>query len=356
MKNYLILVIFFLGLSCSSSALASQNIFYVLRYHASDRLSTPSDSFKSLSKNYKKIDILIPQAFVINEEGELSKEVEPEILDFAEKHALKIMPLVTNTQFSSTVAHQFLLNEAAQNKAIDALVKICQEKHFYGVQLDFEMVRSSDRDLLTHFYNLAAEKMHQHGFKISYAIAPIVTENPDTLFLKKIYENWEGAYDLKALGKTADFVTIMAYNQHGGPTTPGPTASLPWVRQTLTLVLKDIPPSKVSLGLADYSMHWYTGPERLSSTEHLGVRARALSYEKANQLVHDNKLKLSWDSEAAVDYVIYLHQWLNEYLFLEDAKSFAARERLVKKYKLHGVSVFDLGTEDPGIWRVLRGH
>ena len=38
---------------------------------------------------------------------------------------------------------------------------------------------------------------------------------------------------------------------------------------------------------------------------------------------------------------------------IEDAKSFAAKLALVKKFHLRGISVFRLGIEDAGIWPVL---
>ena len=42
------------------------------------------------------------------------------------------------------------------------------------------------------------------------------------------------------------------------------------------------------------------------------------------------------------------------YLFVEDARSFAAKLELMKKLKLRGFSVWVLGPEDPGIWAQLK--
>lgn len=355
MRKKLNFYLFFLLLLTSYSSLcfSAENVFYILRYNTPDRMTTTLDTRASLKKNYKKIDILIPQAYNINEFGKVNKEIEPAILNFATKHSMKIMPLVTNTQFSREIAHQFLSDTAAQTKALETLVNICKKNNFYGLQLDFEMISLNDRDALTRFYTLAANELHKNGLVISFAIAPVVTDKSSSLFLKKIYENWEGAYDLNALGKIADFISIMAYNQHGGSTTPGPTASLPWVRETLTYALKYIPSNKISIGIADFSTHWYTGSTKINDVEKITVKMRAISYESAMALVHHHNEKLIWDDQSAVFYMIFLNHWLNEYLFLEDAQSFSAKYNLVQQYKLRGVSVFDLGTEDPGIWKII---
>ncbi len=329
---------------------ASENVFYVLRHHTSDRMCTFEDSMNSLKKNYRKIDILIPQAYHINETGLVTGEIEPDIFNFATQHKMKIMPLITNSQFDKKIAHEFLSNPDAINKAISSLIALCRENNFYGVQLDFEMIAKEDRDLLTHFYQQAANQLHKNGYKVSFAIAPITTDTPHSLFQKKLLENWEAAYDFKQLGKAADFVSIMAYNQHGIGTTPGPSATEPWTNQVVKYALKYIPANKISIGIPDFSMYWYTGK---SSSGKIAVRIRAMDFTSAMKLIHHNKSRLVWDNNAKIYYSIFSRDDLNEYIFVEDIKSFKAKYALIKKYHLRGISVFDLGTEDSRIWEVM---
>ena len=283
----------------------------------------------------------------------MNKEVEPEILTFAQAHSMKIMPLVTNTQFNKAFAHQFLSDTQAQMKAINRLLELCHANHFYGLQLDFEMIKLDDRDALSHFYELAADKLHNAGYKISFAVAPVVTDKPISLFYKKVFQNWEGAYDLKVLGKAGDFISIMAYNQHGGSTTPGATASLEWVKQTVIYALQFVPANKISIGIAAYSTHWYTGQRKINGEEKIAVKMRGINHENAENIIKRNHVTLVWDRQAAVYYGIFVNNWLNEYIFLEDSHSFKKKLRLVKDYQLHGISVFDLGTEDPKIWEQI---
>jgi spore germination protein YaaH len=351
--RFLEVFLFFLLSIYTPFCFATENVFYVLRYHSQDRMSLPINTFMSLKNNYKKIDILIPQAYNINEWGVVDGEIEPDILKFAVQHSMKIMPLVTNRKFSKEIAHSFLSNIDAQTKALETIINICKQNHFYGIQLDFEMINIKDRDALTHFYVLAANELHKNGLLVSFAIAPIVTDKPNSLFLKKIYENWEGAYDLKTLGKAADFVSIMAYNQHGGPTTPGPTATLPWARQAVRYALQYIPSNKISVGIPDFSTHWFTGSAKVNQTEKVSIQMRGINYEKALTLTHQYNEKMIWDKKSSIFYVIFYKHSLNEYLFIENAKSFYLKYKLVKEYKLRGISVFDLGTEDPHIWTFL---
>lgn len=343
---------FFLYFVCSAWCFASENIFYVLRFKTSDRMSPPIDTLTSLKKHFEKITILIPQAYNINATGIVNGEIEPDILDFALQHSMKIMPLITNTQFNKEVAHRFLYDALAQAKALKTIITFCKKNHFYGVQLDFEMVNIKDRDALTHFYEYAANELHKNGFSISFAVAPVVSDKLNSsYFLKKIYTNWEGAFDLKKLGKVADFVSIMAYNQHGGTTTPGPTASWEWTNQVVKYAMQYIPPQKISIGIPDYSTHWYTGSNADSGK--IIVQSKGINFDECINFIHQHKATLQWDEKSKLYFSIFLHDWLNEYIFIEDIKSFTAKYALVKKYQLRGISVFDLGTEDPRIWEIL---
>ena len=262
------------------------------------------------------------------------------------------MPLVTNVSFSKAKAHQFLSDLEAQKKALDALLNLLDQYHFIGAQFDFEMIALDDRDKLSQFYKLAADTLHQKKYLVSFAVSPTVTDDVTlSSFTKKVYENWEGAYDFKAIGAAGDFISIMAYNQHGVATTPGPTASYTWTEAAVKYALKFVPAKKISLGLPDYSTHWYTGANK--ETGKITVMSSAMSYSDAERLLKSFHAHTLWDKQEKINYAMFERFWLNEYMFFEDAKSFAAKYSLVKKYHLRGVSVFDLGTEDERVWSTL---
>lgn len=331
---------------------AMENLFYILHNDATDRISPPESALQSLTQHAKSLDMLVSQAYQIDQNGMIWGKVDPDVIAAAKQNHFKLLALVTNTQFDTAKAHQFLLNPQAQASAIQALLKACLTQHFAGVQMDFEMIHLKDRDLLTAFYQAVANAFHAKGLIVSYAVAPVVDASPQSsYFLKRVYENWEGAYDLKALSGSADFISVMAYNQHGGKTTPGSTASLPWVEKTIQYTLQYVPAEKISLGIPSYSTYWYTGREPNSNK--ISEQSAGISYEKLHFLLRQFHTSLQWDEKNHIHYAIFDHDWLNEYLFAEDAQSFADKVALAKKYHLRGISVFDLGSEDPGIWKEL---
>lgn len=336
-----------------TKASAFETAFYTLRDHADDRVAPWSTSLQDIKKYHHKISMIIPQTYIVRANGDIGGNTDDIIDTIAAQHHVKIMPLVTNTLFDASLAHQFLNDPSAQTKAINTLVANCKTHHFDGLQFDFEMIAISDRDALTAFFKQAAEALHQNGLRISFAVAPITSSHPSSYFQKRLNEHWEGAYDLKAIARFADFISIMAYDQHASGTTPGGTANFDWVNQVVANALASIPANKISLGIPSYSTHWYLGKDNSKQGEHTHINMDALSHADAMTLLKQQHAKLLWDANAKINYAIFTRDWLNEYLFLENEKSFVFKISLVKKYHLRGISFFDLGSEDPRIWEWL---
>jgi spore germination protein len=67
-----------------------------------------------------------------------------------------------------------------------------------------------------------------------------------------------GAYDLRALAQPARLL-VLAWNQHGPSSKPGPVASLAFWKQTLRTVLRAAPRSRVLMGVPTWGWQW-NGP------------------------------------------------------------------------------------------------
>jgi spore germination protein YaaH len=333
------------------AAQAMENVFYVLHGQQPTEQALPL-----IQKHHQSINILISQAYHIDKKGEVTGFINPEIIAIAKDNKIKLMAMVTNSMFDKDVIHAFLASTDAQQKALQMLLNLCLQQNLYGIQFDFEMVPFEDRQALTNFYQIAADYFHKNHLVVSFAVAPVV-ENQKNLsaYQKKTYEMWAGAYDLAALGKSADFVTFMTYDQHLGLVAPGPAAGTPWVEAVIKNALKYIPANKVSLGIPTYSTFWYTGPTPGDANK-IRMQTESIPYGKAVKILNDKKAHLQWNAHHQVNFAMYEYHWLNGFIFFENAKSFKAKLALVKKYHLRGISVFRLGIEDPKIWNVLKSQ
>lgn len=61
-----------------------------------------------------------------------------------------------------------------------------------------------------------------------------------------------------------------------------------------------------------------------------------------------------WDDTQKIPYAMFNVASYNQYIFAENARSFAEKLRLINQYHLLGFSVWRLGAQDPRIWNEIK--
>lgn len=316
------------------------------------------NAFKSFKDHIDQITVVSPKAYDVDENGTVWGGVDPRVIKLAREHNVKVMPLLKNRGFDQELLHKLLSDSVAVGRMVRTLVHLCTENKYMGIQFDFENLNMLDRNLYTAMCRRAAQALHQHGFELSLAVVHKPEQDPGTTaYLAWLYENWREGYDLKKLAKIVDFISVMTYSQHTGRTTPGPVAALPWVEKVVKYFLKYVPPEKLSLGIPLYSEHWYTAydaPPSTVSGKYAHSTSKTLSYGEVEALLDSYNAKAVWDDTDEVNYAVLNNDGVFEYLYIEDARSFAAKFDIMKKYHLRGFSAWVIGDEDPGIWKLLK--
>lgn len=339
-------------LSLSFSVKAMEVLGYTLR---NDSVSNLTDGNiarqnKSITDHIHKINIIAQQAYQVDDKGILWGSVDPWLIGFAKQNNVKLMPLVTNALFDNVATNKFLHNPAAEKHAIEEMVAVCNKNHYAGLQIDFEHIFLKDKNAYSQFFENVAKALHKNGFLASATIVPRLTDRAPTSYAgKRALERWNGVYDYTALGKAADFVTLMAYDQHGAWSTPGSPSEPGWEKKIIVFALKHIPAHKISLGIPVHSSYWYTdfGGKKAHVSE------SSLTYSEMHYLLQEHHAAIKWNKKKNVPYAIFSSHHLNQYVFPENVATFKIQWALAKKYNLRGVSLWRLGDEDPGIWRVI---
>ncbi|HKG91583.1 MAG TPA: glycosyl hydrolase family 18 protein [Gemmatimonadaceae bacterium] len=312
------------------------------------------DSYESFVRHADRISVVAPGAYRVDSLGIVWGEVDRRVLELAKARGVKVMPLLVNEGFHQPSLRKLLADTAARARATRSMAELCRSQGYWGWQFDIENVSIQDRDRLTAWYTEAADALHRAGCTISIAVVHRPGEEAGALpYHRFLFDSWRAGYDLAALGRVGDFVTIMSYSQHTRRTPPGPQAGLPWMRDVADYFLRYVPPEKLSLGIATQSMHWFTRedntlPERARSW------AEAISHRWATGLAERYGAKLQWDDRQGVTYGFYENGGTFEWLFVEDARSFQLRLALAREKRLRGISVWVLGPEDERIWEALK--
>jgi spore germination protein YaaH len=118
------------------------------------------------------------------------------------------------------------------------------------------------------------------------------------------------------------------------------------------LVRLGIDPAKVSFGIPTYSDHWYA---TYSDKKGPHSTRDEITYREVQDLLDRQQITPQWMASMGVDYAYWPGpNGVFEWLFIENARSFSEKLKLVRQYHFRGFSAWVLGHEDPGIWEVLR--
>jgi len=297
-----------------------------------------------------RIAIVSPQVFFFDSLGNISGHVDPRMVAAARERHVQLVPLVMNPGFNQALMHRILVTPDVRQHAVERLASLCRDNQFAGIQFDIENVHVSDRDSLTAFMRASATALHAVHCTVSAAVVPRMSDDRGpTTYHQWIFDNWRGVYDYKALADALDFLSYMTYAQHTGGSTVGPVAGYPWMEDCLRFVLaQGVPPEKISLGIPSYSDYWYPAYDTTAGAR---MRGGDVSYARVTELVAKFGLVPVWDDREKAATASWSNAGVYEHLWIEDARAFAAKLELVRKYKLRGYSVWVLGSEDPAVWR-----
>jgi spore germination protein YaaH len=317
-------------------------------------LTSRETSVQSFLAHADRISIVAPQTFSMDSNGVVWGSVDERVMATAKAKGIRVIPLIVNEGFDQPEFHRFLASPTARARAVGNIAALCHDNGYAGIQFDFENVHVVDRDAFSAFTRDAAAALHGVGCSLSVAVVPRTSDFPGpTSYHKWIFDYWRGVYDYRALAEAADFLSLMTYDEHTHRTPPGPVAGVPWMERVVEFLLKQgVPPSRISLGIPSYSDWWYPAYDPKTGA---AVSGRQLPYPDAMGVLARNGVKPVWDPTQQVSWAFWQDDGINQFVFLEDARSFQAKLKLVKKFGLRGYSVWVLGSEDPAIWSLVRG-
>lgn len=281
------------------------------------------------------VNTLSPRWYYVGAQGAVSDSTDPSLITWAKKHNKQIWAMVGNRS-DQEATHQMLSSTAARNTAINQLAAVVSKYGLAGLNIDFENVKPDDREYLTAFITLLAQKLKSLNVKLSIDVSP------------DLGTDWTEAFDYAALGKRVDYIVLMGYDEHyGGSRLPGANASLPYDRKAVTTLLKVVPSQKVILALPFYNRDWsLMSNGTVSSSEYI-------SLPEQNQLITRYDMKPVWNTTLGQYVASYYKSSIKHIIWFEDGRSLIAKYNLAVQKQLAGVAYWYVGGESSDIWTSL---
>ena len=281
------------------------------------------------------LDVVSPTSFQVTaEDGTIKNKADAKYIEWAHNNGYKVWALFSNNFGDIEKASAFLRNTDARDNAIRQLLAFSALYKLDGINIDFEELPDNDRDYLTQFVKEASVLFREQGLVVSVDI------------------NTKACYDREALAECADYIALMAYDQHwAGGKTAGSVAEIPWVEDTVERFLKTIPAEKLILGIPFYTRLW---TEEKAADGTVKLSSQALSMNSARKAVNENNANVVWDENSNQFYAEYIKDGNKCMLWLEDSNSVDLRTSLVQKLNLAGAAAWRKDYETDDIWNTIN--
>ena len=258
---------------------------------------------------------------------------DPNALKKMRAHVKMVVPTISCSD--GPISDSVLKDPAKRALQISRIVSKTKAFDYDGIDIDYENLPADDRDVFSQFTRELSAALHKEGKKLVVTVNAKTDEPGD----------WTGAqsHDYAAIGAAADYVRVMAYDQHYAGGAPGPVAGIVWVEQVIKFSLSKIPKEKIVLGIPAYGYDWPSAG-RGQSVVHDEAAAKSLA----------NQAPVQWDEGSASSFFTYSDSSGSHTVWFENRRSLEAKVGLALKYDLAGVAIWRLGREDKSAYLSLR--
>ncbi len=300
------------------------------------------DYVSLVKRTENSLNVVSPSYFDLDNNGNLALNyIDMNLVNEMHKNNIKVTPFLSN-HWDRAKGRAALENRA---KLATDLANIIKQYNLDGINVDIENVTERDKENYTDLVKLLREKLPADK-QVSVAVAA----NPYNL-----KNGWQGSYDYSELTKYADYLLIMAYDEHYEGGEAGPVASIDFIEDSIKYALARVESNKIVVGLPFYGRYWKNG----SSNGGYGVTLNKIeeiinNYE--SNVMYDNatqtaiatvKIKAGEIKPSISGRSLYEGTYT---FYYENSESIKEKIKLVEKYNLRGIGCWSLGQETNDVW------
>jgi glycoside hydrolase family 18 len=293
--------------------------------------SAANSGMDKVVANTSGLNVISPTWFKLSDnKGNYTSIASKDYVDAAHKKGLKVWPLIDN--FSTEISTLKILSSSENRKNLIANLMSDVEKYdFDGINIDFESLTQDNAPHFIQFMRELSVSCRNSGVVLSVDVP--------------IPASYNMYYERDELAEVVDYVINMGYDEHYSGSDEGSSASINFVKNSITDSLVEVPKEKLINAVPVYTRVWTKENSKVSSS--------ALGMSAAANWVKENNIELTWDDEVGQ----YTGQTTigsaRKYIWLEDERSMKLKMDAIKEEDLAGVAVWKLGLEPKEIWNVI---
>ena len=299
----------------------------------------------NLLQNSKTVNVVSPTWFrVSNNNGAISSIASHDYVSYCHEQGVQVWGLVTNVDSPNVDIAYLLTHTSSRQNLINQLTAKAIEYHLDGINVDFEQMSEQQvGDGYIQFIRELSVRCEKNGIRLSVDV-PIPAPYNDF-------------YHYEELGLFADYVVVMAYDEHYGQKSgEGSVASLNWTEDAIkNLLAENVPTNQIIFGIPFYTKLWNLTPTSTEENEKPSyiIGFKTLGMDSAWEWMNANVSDPVWLEDCGQYYGKCEKDGKIYKIWLEDATSLEKRLQLMKKYDLAGAAFWKFGFENNAAWDVI---
>ncbi len=297
--------------------------------------TTANENLPEVLANTSGLNVISPTWFYMNDNaGGIANLASTDYVNTCHANGIQVWALFSNLE--AEVDDTSVLNTtSARDNLVNNLIANALLYNLDGINVDIEALHSSAADGYIEFIKELSLKCEANNLYLS---VDNYVPSEYTMF-----------YDRATQAKYADYVVIMGYDEYNGNSeTPGPTASIGYVRDGVANTMAEVPADQIILGMPFYTRLW--------STSDAGLDVSAIPMKAIPSLLETYEVSPQWLDDQGLYYAEYQDELEYMQIWIENSETLELKLQEMKNKGLAGMSFWKLGFETPEIWNTVAKY
>lgn len=291
---------------------------------------------QELIADTKGVNVVSPTWFSVNSnEGTITSLASESYVERAHSLGLEVWGLVDD--FNPEVSmYELLSYTSRRERLVNEIIAEAIKFNLDGINIDFELISLDAGKHFIQFIRELSIKARNNNIVLSID--------------NYIPMNYSAYYDIEEQATVADYVIIMAYDEHHSTSdVSGSVASIGFVKKAINNSLELADKDKLIIGLPFYTRAW----TEVKDGDSIKVSSAAYGMNAGINLLKDNGVEAVWDEESGQYYGEFEKDGALVRMWLEEDESIELKLKAIDEAKVKGIAGWKLGLEKESIWNVI---
>jgi spore germination protein len=307
----------------------------------------PFINIEILRKTLPYLTYLTIYTYEYKENGSIGDVIDSEAIQLAKDYG--VVPIMflaaANDEYNNNeeIAHILINDMKIQNKFIDNILKVLQNKGYSGVNMETPFVKPGDRKAYVNLITKITERLNSEGYSVMVTIEPSTFEVSTGIIYSGV--------DYEGLGNAAnDVLYQLTYAWRYPSSLPISVLHFDAVMETLAKAVTRIPSDKCILGISDIGYLWeFPYFSAITIVNFLNNNA-------ALELARDTDSIIQFNEPTRTTYFRYIDNEREYMAWFKDIRVIYPMLVYSQGYGMQGISIWSIMHFNTNTWLMINAQ